>query len=60
MSNNKPVVPESARKKSKWEVANELQLDMATHKAGKTGGTIVKEMVEYAEEQQQYGADIRD
>ncbi|MDA8226212.1 MAG: alpha/beta-type small acid-soluble spore protein [Desulfitobacterium hafniense] len=72
MSRNKPEVPESEAQldKLKWEVAEELHLDddiqekgfanMTTHDVGKIGGTMVKKMIEYAEEQMKNGADITD
>ncbi|MEA4900394.1 alpha/beta-type small acid-soluble spore protein [Desulfitobacterium sp.] len=72
MSRNKPEVPESEKQLDslKWEVAEELHLDddiqekgfenMTTREVGKIGGNMVKKMVEYAEEQMAYGADIND
>ncbi|MPN48250.1 hypothetical protein SDC9_195855 [bioreactor metagenome] len=33
---------------------------MTTREVGKIGGNMVKKMVEYAEEQMAYGADIND
>lgn len=72
MSRNTPEVPESEKQLDalKWEVAEELQLDddikekgfenMTTREVGQIGGTMVKKMVEYAEEQMKYGADIND
>lgn len=72
MSRNTPEVPESEKQldELKWEVAEELQLDddikekgfenMTTREVGQIGGNMVKKMIEYAEEQMKYGADIND
>jgi hypothetical protein len=72
MSNNKPMVPESEKQldQLKWEVAEELHLDddinekgfenMTTREVGKIGGSMVKKMIEFAEEQMEHGKNIND
>lgn len=71
MSSKTPMVPESENEldQLKWEVAEELHLDddikekgfanMTTREVGKIGGNMVKQMVEFAEEQMDKGTDIK-